>query len=122
MGRRRKRDRERPVGGKGRRVIPYDCDPAPICTGPAPFDADVAPCCDEHEEEWTRGKARLECDWPWSWMAGDFLPVRTIANHAGVHQDDFVRFLTGEASLTYPARLRIRGCWRESARRHGNHW
>lgn len=97
-------------------MIAYDCDTRSVCTGPAPFDANVAPCCDEHEEEWTRGKVRARCGWgnaygSRAWANGswwDDKEARSIANHAGVAPDDMQRFLRGEASLTYPARIRIR--------------
>lgn len=71
------------------------------CAGPAPFDNDTAPCCDEHEEEWTRERA-----------AGVCLTVqdaRKLAGSVGVAYEDMRRFLGGVASLTYPARVKIRG-------------
>lgn len=92
------------MGVKGRHiVIAYDCDPAFVCTGPAPFDANETPCCDEHEEEWTRGKA-LE----FVMQRSDESNVRHLANAIGTHYRDMVRFLRGEASLTYPAREKVR--------------
>lgn len=82
----------------------YDCDLAPICTGPAPFDPDTLPCCDEHEEEWTREKAKAV----WLTRQGEGF-VYWLANTIGVAPLDMARFLVGGASLTYPARVRIRG-------------
>lgn len=91
-------------------MIPYACDTRSVCTGPAPFDADVAPCCDEHEEEWTRRKAQEACGWrgPVTDHLRYPLFARMVANHAGVAASDFMLFLQGAASLTHPARLRIR--------------
>lgn len=70
------------------------------CAGPAPFDNDTAPCCDEHEEEWTRNRAADACL--------TTVDARKLANAVGVAYEDMRRFLEGVASLTWPSRKLIR--------------
>jgi hypothetical protein len=77
-------------------VIPFDgCTP-----GDEPFIA-IECLSEEAEIEVTRRMARG--------VAATNVAARSIANHAGVAPSDFDAFLAGTATLTHPARARVRG-------------
>ena len=57
-------------------------------------------CCDEHHEQEIRSLVLAR-------LGGSMTP-RLIAAHAGVAADDLARFITGQASLTWHSRERVR--------------
>ncbi len=67
----------------------------PPCPGPEPFAS--TPCCEPHEIAETRAIVLRHAD---QW--------RKIASLSGTHPDDMQRFMDGECSLTWHARVRIR--------------
>ena len=79
-------------------MIAYDGCEAEQCD--EPFLA-IEHLSEEAEIEWTRRMARS--------VATTDVAARSIANHAGVAPSDFAAFLGGRASLTYPARVKVRG-------------